>query len=217
MKTRNKIMIGAVIAFMVIVAVVLALAIPTCGPLHRDEAGLLTGCPDSVTGLLDYDADECPEVRWGQEQIPISIYAMTYNLHPVGPPRETVGAAIEVWNTRLGFDLFELVDSVEESDAVFRTGTAVAVGTWEADANGVVQHYARDGGLIAEVRTWNTGTVAVDHEVNVHELGHLAGLAHDPFEDSAVADPAIYQPDGNKPQIWITDHDRGLLRDLYRR
>ena len=83
MKTRNKIAIGAVAAFFVVVAVVLVLAIPTCGPLHRDEAGLLTGCPDPVTGLLDYDAEDCPEVRWGQEQIPISIFATTDNPQPL--------------------------------------------------------------------------------------------------------------------------------------
>lgn len=224
MSTRNKIMIAAVAVLFVVVGVLLVIAIPEDGPLHRDEAGLLTGCPDPVTGILDYDAEGCTMVLWLRSQIPISIYVTTDNPHPVRPPREAVGAAIEVWNTRLGFDLFELVGTLEEADAVFRTGTTATVGTWEADANGAVQHRRGEriagisGPLVAEVRTWNTGTLGIDHEVNVHELAHLAGLAHDPFADSAVADPEIYpiRSSTELRRIWITDHDRDLLRGLYR-
>lgn len=217
MSRKKKILIT------VFVCVLLA-AIPTLivGILTHEEPGLMGAC-FSPAGVPRYEVDgaeECPPLQWPREQIPIRVTATPGHpgdMDPVGMTR----AAIRTINSRLGFRLF--VFSHEGADVVVRMGLAVEVGGG-ADidsletAGGDALHFLDGRRLTAVVRLANTGTISVTHRVLVHELGHVAGLAHDPFEASVMFPVTLagpYLEETGLTRLWITDDDRAILRRLY--
>lgn len=209
MKTRDKVMLGGVIALAVV-----ALVLVIVGVLTHTEAGLLTACEQS-NGALDPDGD-CEEVQWDRAQFPLQVHADTSNPFPPNDPEDAAQSVIDLINGRLGFDALEWTEDPTDADVSVEVGAAQEVGTWMGDANGDARHFRRDDGTLrCEVRTWNTGSLEMLDKALTHEMGHALGLAHDDFEDSAMFGGTL-RPDGDRlTRMRLTDHDRGLLRDLY--
>ena len=208
MKTRNIIMIVVVATIFVTAGVLVAVGVAT----HTEE-GLLTAC-QTADGRFDYEGD-CEEVKWDPSQFPLQVHATTTNPHPPSDPESATRSVISLVNSRLGFRALQWTDDSSSADISVRIGEAQVVGSSMGDANGDASHFVRDGSLRCEIRTWNTGTVEMLDKVLTHEMGHGLGLAHDPDYEGSAMYPTV-TPDGARlTRLRITDHDRGLLRELY--
>lgn len=208
LSATNKVMIGGIALLFLSVAILLPIAI-----LTHEESGLLTAC-DTPSGHLNYDG-ECYEVKWEKDQFPLSVSIYTNNPHPPADPDDALKYAVDLINDSLGFTALARSSS-PHADIRIEFEAASAGGTWLSDASGAVLHHRNeDGFLWCEVRTWNNGTVEMVDKVLTHELGHCLGLAHDDFQGSAMYHSV--EPDGPVlSRLRITDHDRKLLRALYR-
>lgn len=209
LSTVNKVMVGGIALLFLAVAILLPVAI-----LTHEEAGLLTAC-DTPNGSLNYDG-QCFEVKWDKEQFPLSVSIYTDNRHPPADPDDALSYVVDLINARLGFTALQKSSSPNADIRIEFEAASLVGDSWLSDASGAVLHHrGDDGNLWCEVRTWNNGTVEMVDKVLTHELGHCLGLAHDDFASSAMY--YSVEPDGPVlSRLRITDHDRKLLRDLYR-
>lgn len=198
---NRKLLIGTIVLSVVVTVTVLVAV------LYHQEAGLLTAC-DTTTTLLDYEG-ECEPVQWSKSQVPLSVYVFEGSLEPVE-------SSIDFVNDRLGFVMYEMVDTFDAAEVVVKMGIYADVDSdFYRDHNGAVRHArAADGSLRAEIRIWGIATNKILDDVIIHELGHVAGLAHDESQDSAMF--SMVSDDSNRlTRLRITDADRATLRQLY--
>ena len=206
MTTRNKIMYALAAAVVLAAVILLVVGIST-----HEEPGLLTAC-ETPTGSLDYTKD-CSPVTWDRDQFPLTVYADTSNPYPPANPEEATRSVIDLINNRLGFQALIYSDALDPAITVEIAGASES-GTWMTDSNGGASHYRDSGGsLRCMVTTWNTGTLEMLDKVLTHEMYHALGLAHDPYEASAMY-PTI-SSSGYFSRLRVSDHDRDLLRSLY--
>ena len=182
------------IAMLVAVAVIFvtALVLVIVGVATHEEPGLMN-----------------PSLRWSH--MPLSIGCEGYV-----PSREddceVAVRTVATINRRLGFTAFRFDDS-DRHDVTITIGVPAEQG-W-MDPGGDAELSNVDGGYVeCRVRTANTGTTEMLSLVLHHELGHCLGLDHDDYEQSIMRPIQTPTPDRTIPP-WISDYDRGLLRDLY--
>lgn len=203
-KTRFRLKLGGFLTLLTIAIVGIAYGVAT-----HTEPGLMGVCwdGDQVARVESDGANDCPEVLWNKDQIPLGVYAYTNNPNPVADPGHAVDVARDLINTQLGFTFYVMSPDMDSADVVVATGVPYDKVVF-GDARGITTFERHRGKLRAQVQTTNEGTVEFLHQRIVHELGHGAGLAHDPFVDSAMFIGAEITR--------FTDDDRKQLRQLYK-
>lgn len=193
MKTRNKIMI-ALVAILFVVAGVLVIV----GVVTHTEAGLLEGVP-----------------QWDRADFPLKVSAESYAAGGAltSDHRGSVDHVIGLVNGRLDFDVFRWAEDGEDPDVAITIGVPFDSDWDHPGGHSEIAHHGPRADL-CNVETSNTGTGELLGLTLHHELGHCLGLAHDDFEISIMRPEQSPTPDRTIPP-WITDSDRGLLRDLY--
>ena len=123
--------------------------------------------------------------------------------------------ATETVNDRLGFSMFRYMGTFPDAEVQIVIGVPSEQGWMDPGGHttltGTGTTYEH-----CEVVTSNTGTAELLFLTLYHELGHCLGLAHDDYEQSIMRPTQTSTPDRTIPP-WISDFDRGLLRDKYRR
>lgn len=149
-----------------------------------------------------------------RRDVPLVVCAVSYAGDYEEGARKMAKDALATLNRRLGFDLFAF-----EGDAASACDIAVTIGVpSEAgylDPGGDASFDpARTANPRCVVRTVNTGTDELLAYTLQHELGHCAGLAHDPWIGSIMRRVQTPTPVGSWPP-WLSDADRALLRETY--
>lgn len=130
---------------------------------------------------------------------------------------EVAEHAVGVVNARLGFGMLSWLGRAADADIKITMRAPVEVGVDEPGGHYEL-HYANGVYSRCEVRTMNSSGGGTDLEwlVVYHELGHCLGLAHDTAEISIMRPNQRATPFGQIPP-WISDYDRKILRERYRR
>jgi hypothetical protein len=209
------------------ILLVAAIVLIIWGVTHHEEGGILEVC--WVDGEARYvegserDHGACEgaqELVWPQEQIPLTIAALSAEGQPLGedaPEALALNQAVSDFNSQVGFELFRVGTGLQSTDAEAHFGGAIQSGS-SGPAPGYVTHRRMGGtGLLRgylHVRSDVVADVRLLHVVLLHELGHLAGLKHDDFTLSIMF-PITRQMDAMST-AHITDVDRSNLQGLYR-
>ena len=238
-KTRNKVILVVAAVMFVMAVVGFIIGVTT----HR-EAGLLTVCwdeegrarylGDDIEGRNEAEAESCEgptELAWPRDQIPITISSIATlgdgepGLFAEDDPRHRVlDAAIRDFNGQVGFTLFRRVPSgTTEPSAWVHFGEGIEAGR-HGDAEptappGYVSHRISGDNLDGHVyiRSDVESADRLLYRVLQHELGHLAGLAHDDFTASIMFPVTRDDTLEEMSTSHVTDSDLALLRRLYRR
>lgn len=207
MTPSQKVSWGVGTGLFVLVVVLLALSIPRCGPLHREEATLAH-----------------PDRSW--DHAPLTVACRGYVPEEDGACT-TARDVIETINTRVGFPLLAWtdVDHGRDIDITMRApvemNAAQVDGAWSAACSrpGECFKLARTGTVYThcDVQTMNVSGGAGNLEwlVLYHGLGHCLGLAHDDYKQSIMYFEQEETPDRTIPP-WFSDDDRAVLREKYR-
>jgi len=209
--------VGAAAAIAVTAAALIGYAVAT-----HSEAGLLSAC--QVGGRAVYTTDvegsasshpcaDPHEVRWPRDALPLSVHVALASEGTVG--RGDVERAVDDFNAQLGFDLFVVHSDGDSAPNVFLTAN---VASEDGSSPGECSHALRRGdGLVesAGVTVRNVGDVVTAHRIILHELGHVAGLAHDDFESSLMFWRTVDVLESPTPIGRLTDADRETLREIY--
>jgi hypothetical protein len=195
---NKKTLLIAAIAFTALVVGLLAYFIP-----RHTEAGLLTMAQAGGPG-------DSP-VTWEPDQVPLRV---SIDDHSMGrdvdaAQQRDLASVVGDINTRLGFQLFKVVD---HAPSVFVMSGAP---TSDKHKAGGVATFTFKGGhaLHVNIKLRNVVTSAEFGCALRHELMHAAGLAHDDFRSSVM----YWRIDSDNCGFTsrITDADRDLLRSLY--
>lgn len=230
-KTKNKVVFAVAVGVAVVVVTLLVLAIPKWGPLHTSEGGLLTVCWDEggrARYVDDIEAESCEgaeELVWPASQIPIIVAPLSGErdelLHEDDRRSRVFDQAIRYFNDQVGFTLFRrFFEGGVQASAWVHFGQGIEARRGAETPPGFVTHYHDGERLSGEVyvRSDVESSDRLLFLVLLHEFGHLAGLAHDPDNLGSVMYPITRDDsmDDLMSLARITDHDRALLRRLYR-
>jgi hypothetical protein len=227
----------------VLVAAVAALGLVLYGVLTHREGGLLLVCWDrvgygataryvdeGVEGSYEEGACERPrELVWAPKQIPLTVLPSESRSgqSPRSLPEDdfrsrALKAAINDINGQLGFRLFKMVPPAPGSSVFVFFGTPMETrreGAVHRPPSGSVYHsrtYSLESTI--SIRSDVEASNRLLHLVLVHELLHVAGLAHDNYP-SSIMFPLLHDDttDDVMRTQHISWHDRRLLRRMYRR
>lgn len=226
------------------VLLVVCSVLVTYGVLTHEEPDLLMVCwtegpmPEAryqdhsmVDGEVPHGSCDRPEkLVWPKSQIPLTVSATSgYDtVLAVGTSRrEALDAAVRHINERLGFMVFRPVSDVSGTSVMVQVETAMGVARrsdGKRDSRRTPLGYARhywdgpDGKLRCRAVVFsNVGGLRLEYLVSYHELLHCLGLGHDPSPSSAMY--AFTDDDvvaGVMRHFRVSDHDRRVLRRLYR-
>jgi hypothetical protein len=216
------------------------------GVLTHSEPGLLEVCWNEDGGVkyvdisqlekgerVSYGACEGAEkLVWPQTRIPLAVAAVAFNqaeLEPGEREREALDVAIQDINRQLGFTILVPTKNRSRADIVVEIGAALGHSKvygrnserGEAISPlGYTNHYRNDyGELYCDIVVYsNTGGIRVQYLVIHHELLHAIGLAHDHNNFESAIHPFVVDDTtlDFMRSTRITDHDRELLRSLYK-
>lgn len=216
-KSRN--MLVFIVLLTAAVVVMLVLAIPSWGPLHRDEFGLMTYC-DTEAGPRYVDLGtgqrierKClSEIKTARLKggPPFPVYAYSNNPDFPGDPKQMTRSAIGWMNSKpgAGFPLLRWEDDPLKAQVVVALGTAQLVDPAFKHVHGSTR---LQPGMGVAITVSNLPDVATAFTALRHELGHAVGLGHDDFESSFMY-PALQE---GGLSYRMTDDDRKLLAYTY--
>lgn len=160
-----------------------------------------------------------PENSWGHT--PLSVTCQGY-VDADDDACSVVEDVVGVVNSRLDFNMlvWTEADPGETGDIHFTMNAPVEVGSdgpcgapgecFELTGTSHDSTYTR-----CMVQTMNVaGGGDLQWLVTYHGVGHCLGLAHDDYDQSIMRPTQRPTPDRALPP-WISDYDRGLLRDRY--
>lgn len=198
------------------------------GVATHDEPGLLEVCRgvNGVAVYVDEVEGESPQggacadaapLRWRRSDVPIGVNVTHGGTEGGAPPSEELRVAelaVRDFNAQVGFELFELDDGTGAPPDVSLVLGAPAE---RGDPPGECRHWLRPDGFAssAAVVVRNVPDDATVFRVLLHELGHVAGLAHDDWTGSIMNRRTISAEAAELPPGRLTDADRSELRDLY--
>jgi len=204
------------IGFGVFTALVVGLLV--WGLLNYSEPGLLQVCFDTRGKMLG-TSENCPELVWDKQDIPIKVSVRSYVENGVFKVK-TVKDAIKDFNRDVDFKLFEYVEDGKDARVYVLVNAPVEVNSTQPfalkDAGGVTEfdRAASDGKLRVEIRIGNVTQIGPAYCAAYHELGHASGLADDDFSASYM-DSKITSADCSMKKH-LTDWDKDILIKKYK-
>lgn len=215
---KHWIMVAIAASLTIVVVILLVYGIS-----NHSEPGLQRVCWQHgqayYEGEPDLPCDPDLDLVWPEEQLPILIGVEALNDEGRRDGRSTVANAIEVWNHQVGFNVFQLVPEGDDSNAaaIVDWGVPVEVGHSRGREGGWVSHRIDGNGrLLADVGIIHIATNRLAFLVTVHELGHLIGLAHDPYEASLMFPTTTDDSMEDRMRFSIVSSwDRNVLRNTY--
>lgn len=222
---KKPVNIGITVGAAVLAAVVIFLIV--WGVTHHTEGEMLQVC--WVNGEARYtddtegssgSCDRPEELAWPEKQIPITVTPTTPDGQVLGEDSDESKAlahAVTDFNRQVGFRLFRMERELGSASAVVRLGGAFRSGG-ESPPPGHVTHRRVATGLRGHVfvRSDVVADSRLLHVVLLHELGHLAGLAHDDFTLSIMFPLAREEwESGEMSTAHVTDRDKANLRHRY--
>jgi hypothetical protein len=192
----------------IIAAVVFALAGGGVlyGVLTHKESGLMLVCWEG--GIANYNKN-CEELKWKKGQMPLPYYIDFGADHKVYV--DSVIEAADMWNKEIA-PVFKRVDKKENAVVVVSWGAYDSNNSNDCAA-GYVKHRGYGGPKSAELVLRNPSDVHAVMRYAAHEFGHVLGLAHD---EHGIMKPKLEDVTTELKFTLPTDHDKKLLRGLYR-
>lgn len=143
------------------------------------------------------------EIVWTRNRIPLIVSSFGDS--------SMILSAIQNFNSEFGCELLRYDGGALHPDVRVYLDAASEDGR----VGGATMHTRlADGGLVATITTPHLMYDGVLLVMLQHEMGHLLGLAHDPFTFSIMF--PNYHPDGSFMQVQhFTTHDRRLIRERY--
>jgi len=197
------------------------------GVTHHTEGEMLQVCwVDGEARYIDDtegasgSCDRPEELDWPQKQIPITVAPASADGQALGEDEDgyvALDQAITDFNRQVGFTLFRVEPELGSASAVARLGGAFRSGG-ESPPPGYVTHRRVATGLRGHVfiRSDVVADSRLLHVVLLHELGHLAGLAHDDFTLSIMFPLSREEwESGEMSTAHVTDRDKANLRHRY--
>ena len=215
----------------VLVLAVIAAGFVAYGVITHKEAGLLRVCwtGNSATYVDDLDGEgdkalACKHpipLIWPQKQIPLSVVVLDANSNVLKESAEgsrLVRDAMDDFNLQVGKLIFEITKGSEEDpDVVVIWGVPSvprAKGSDSYKVGGYVSHTKIGGTMQAIVKIRDVSENRTAFLTVLHELGHVAALAHDDFINSLMY-PQLVTSELTTTTARITDSDVRLLRTTY--
>jgi len=209
-KTGNKIVL-----IIGILIVLLAIGFLVYGLVQHEEETVANFCLRDGNYFL-IEGEECSTIipgLWDRKNIPLSVvpYGPDHNLLSEGDEgfEEIIRAARE-FNRQIGFTFFRF-DIQPDVNLYWQASTPVQ----NKNALGWTNFFWEEDKIIrADGYISNTSEIDLTQEILLHKLGHIAGLAHDDFEDSVMFPHRREQL--TKLRISrFTDRDKIFLRGTY--
>lgn len=181
------------------------------------EPGLQKACvlpPQRVATYYEAACVGLPmrEIKWADE---IPVIRVRADLSADDFQAEALRQTVRAVNTEMGFAALsygrlQFNKPIDESEVIVFFNSPPGAGM--PHEGGTTTHYFNDHGRVtsAVVYVYNTPLADELGAVLAHEMGHVLGLAHDPFESSVMHSPP--------PMPWhFTDDDVKLIRSLRER
>ena len=180
------------------------------GVLTHKEPGLMEVCWQG--GQAVYNNPDCThEMKWKKDKLPIPYHINFDKDHKDYVDSVVKGA--DLWNKEIG-PVFKRVD--KEDDALVKvTWGAIEVGKHCSAGSTSHTGSAEEGATGAKLVLRNPSDIHAVYRFAAHEFGHILGLDHDEAKRSIMYP---LQPDVTEEMTFVlpSDHDKKLLRDLYR-
>ena len=219
MKTSkaNKLMYVAV---GLVFAVVITLLVVAIRRTPDDEMLMVcwrsNGMPQYTNGMTDDEmiCDAPKPVTWQSDRLAVAVTDNGGLLRQNQVP-QTLKGAIALVNRQLGMHL-TLTDDLLAADIVIDWHAAYEIRNHVEesplnDASGYCEHIRLPSGrLTANMVARTQGTVELERNLAVHELGHCVGLAHSDFGIMR----SVLQS-GEEPFVMFSDSQKEMIRALY--
>lgn len=208
MNTGTKIQIGVATAIAILSVSTLTYAIIMHETGQTDEPGFMTACFNQQ-GLAEFDLDVCEhgnlptgEITWEPSNIPLTVRTSGQE-----PPSSLIYAMAQI-NSQAGCTLLVLSDE-SEADVIVFPNTPMSTG----DHPGGSTIFRREGDTqrsYIDIFASSAGSNVLS-KIYMHELGHVLGLAHDPWQGSIMR----HQQNSSVELVRLTDNDRQILNENY--
>jgi hypothetical protein len=175
------------------------------GVITHKEAGLLKVC---WKGGIAHYSPNCEGLKWKKEQMPLPYYIDFKQNHTAYV--DSVVTAAEMWNREIG-PVFQRTNHYDDAKVIVSWGAYSGAG--HDCAAGYVKHRGYRGPVDAQVVLRNPSDTHAVFRFAAHEFGHVLGLAHD---ESGLMAPTMNDTTDELKITVPTDHDKKLLRRLYR-